>query len=72
MYLLSIYLRIPLSLSLSLSLSLPLSPSLSLESDPVLGLPTRLQYQYPYDRGTNQANVCYYIGIQVDMGVTIV
>ena len=40
-----------------------------LESAPVLGLPRGVQY--PYNRGANQADVCYGINFQVDMGANI-
>ena len=51
----------------SLRVILSLQVRSILESDPIFGLPRGLQY--PYFRGANQADVCYCINLQVDMGV---
>ena len=40
-----------------------------MESDPIPGLSTGLQY--PYYRGANQADVYYCINLQVDMGINM-
>ena len=51
----------------SLSVILRLQARSIVESDPILGLPKGLQY--PYYQGANQADLCYFINLQVDMGV---
>ena len=53
----------------SLRVILSLQVKSILESEPILGLPRGLQY--PYYRGANQADVCYCIHLQVDMGANI-
>ena len=40
-----------------------------MEPDPIPGLSTALQY--PYYRGANQADVYYWINLQVDMSINI-
>ena len=53
----------------SLRVILSLQVKSILESEPILALPRGLQY--PYYRGANQADVCYCIHLQVDMGANI-
>ena len=53
----------------SLRVILSLQLGSILESDPIFALPRGLQY--PFYRGANQADVCYCIDLQVDMGVNM-